>query len=688
MISRLRGIKLSTRIALSFALVLPITAWALGAQSANSWRIYRTAGIADVQNASANALILGVYDILIERQFVNNALRAANPATSDDLKKIKSYRAPATAKIDAAFADLLKQDFSGKASLVAEFNAAREKMNTYRSKADSAVALAAPQRDADTVKNTYAVMSAFVETAQKLWSGVLANTSGLDPELSRLANIRVLAWNMRDTAGRERAAIAQALSAKAVLSPDNLSAIKTIRAQIALMWRLLEGNLKEAEHDGIVKGVEAAESGYFSKFQPLADQMQAVSAAGTDYPMTTAQWAETTTPLLATILDVMKGASQASELYTAEFKRSGWQNVVLSIGLLMTCVILFFGAIAFSVLTVARPLRALTRPLDELANGNFAVVVPGLERKDEIGQIAGAVDAMAGKVRTALAQIKVSAREVTNASLEISTSTTDLSQRTEEQAASLEETTASMEQISSIVRQNSESAQQASQSAAQTRDIADKSGAVVAKAIEAMARIEESSHKVSDIIGVIDEIARQTNLLALNAAVEAARAGEAGRGFAVVATEVRSLAQRSSQAAKDITSLITNSSGQVQEGVELVNRAGSALGEITKSINVVTTIIADIAAASLEQSSGLDEINKAMTQMDNVTQQNSALVEENAATAKMLEAQAQNMDDQVGYFRIDAAEGDEIGGSSARPAIEARPRRQASSAPRLSTAAA
>jgi len=204
------------------------------------------------------------------------------------------------------------------------------------------------------------------------------------------------------------------------------------------------------------------------------------------------------------------------------------------------------------------------------------------------------------------------------------------------------------------VKNNADSAKNANQVTASTRECADRGGEVVAQAVKAMSRIEESSTKISDIIGVIDEIARQTNLLALNAAVEAARAGEAGRGFAVVASEVRSLAQRSSQAAKDIKDLITKSSGQVQDGVQLVNQAGSALGEITVSINKVTEIIADIAAASMEQSTGVDEVNKALTQMDEVTQQNSALVEENAATAKALELQAQSMDDQVGYFHISA----------------------------------
>src|SRR6202008_1976297 len=181
--------------------------------------------------------------------------------------------------------------------------------------------------------------------------------------------------------------------------------------------------------------------------------------------------------------------------------------------------------------------------------------------------------------------------EVTSASAEISGSTTDLSQRPEEQAASLEQTSASMEEISATVKKNAENAQHASQSATATRDVADRGGQVVAQAVEAMARIEESSRKIADIIGVIDEIARQTNLLALNAAVEAARAGEAGRGFPVVASEVRSLAQRAAQAAKDIKDLITDSTGLVKEGVTLVNRAGGSLDEIVGSIRKVAEVV-------------------------------------------------------------------------------------------------
>ena len=344
-------------------------------------------------------------------------------------------------------------------------------------------------------------------------------------------------------------------------------------------------------------------------------------------------------------------------------------NMVIAV---MAALVLIASAV-FGALSIARPLRALTAPINELAAGNFNVAVSGVGRKDEVGQIATAVSAMATRVRETIGEIKQSALEVNSASGEISTSTTDLSQRTEEQAASLEETTAAMEEISATVRKSAENADQANKSAGQARAVADQGGQVVAKAVTAMARIEDSSRKISDIIGVIDEIARQTNLLALNAAVEAARAGEAGRGFAVVASEVRSLAQRSSQAAKDIKELITSSNGQVQEGVELVNHAGTALNKIVESVKEVAELVSDIAQASTEQATGLEQINKALMQMDEVTQQNAALVEENAATAKALETQAQSMDEQVAFFKIDEAVAVAAAAGGGRPRATVRP---------------
>ena len=297
-----------------------------------------------------------------------------------------------------------------------------------------------------------------------------------------------------------------------------------------------------------------------------------------------------------------------------------------------------------------KALDDLAEMLSAMAEGNLTPRITA-EYHGMFGKLKTDANGMAERISGIISEIKAAAREVANAAAEISTSTTDLSQRTEEQAASLEETSASMEEISATVKKNAENAQQANQSATSTREVASRGGEVVAEAVGAMARIEESSRKISDIISVIDEIARQTNLLALNAAVEAARAGDAGRGFAVVASEVRSLAQRSAQAAKDIKDLITNSTTQVKDGVDLVNRAGEQLKEIVESIKGVASIVADIAGASAEQASGIEQVNKALTQMDEVTQQNSALVEENAASAKTLEQQSATMNDRVAFFQ-------------------------------------
>jgi methyl-accepting chemotaxis protein len=328
--------------------------------------------------------------------------------------------------------------------------------------------------------------------------------------------------------------------------------------------------------------------------------------------------------------------------FTKRVSLEGKDGFVLNLG----------GAMNKLCENVATTMEDLAHMFGALAEGDFSRRITA-DYQGIFGVLKNDANTMAERIASTISEIKSVGREVANAAAEISTSTTDLSQRTEEQAASLEQTSASMEEMSATVKKNAESALQANQLTSGSRDVADRGGQVVAKAVDAMARIEDSSRKISDIIGVIDEIARQTNLLALNAAVEAARAGEAGRGFAVVASEVRSLAQRSSQAAKDIKVLITNSSSQVQEGVGLVNQAGTSLTEILASIRQVADIVAEIASASHEQSTGIDQINKALTQMDEVTQQNSALVEENAASARTLEQQSETMNQKVAFFKLD-----------------------------------
>ncbi|AMV28041.1 Methyl-accepting chemotaxis protein II [Gemmata sp. SH-PL17] len=294
---------------------------------------------------------------------------------------------------------------------------------------------------------------------------------------------------------------------------------------------------------------------------------------------------------------------------------------------------------------------AITESVSALAAGDFTQQIPDLGT-DEVGQMAAALNEAVVSVRTALEGVREVSVQLADASSQLSSASEEISTGAQEQASSLEETASTLEEITATVRQNSDSAQQARQLASTSRDTAEKGGQVVGNAVGAMSEINESSKKIADIITTIDEIAFQTNLLALNAAVEAARAGEQGRGFAVVASEVRNLAQRSATAAKEIKSLIEDSVKKVDAGTELVNRSGSTLGDIVTSVKRVTDIITEIAAASKEQSTGIDQVNKAVTQMDSVTQRNASQTEEMSATAQTLTDQAGQLRDLVSRFKL------------------------------------
>ncbi len=298
-----------------------------------------------------------------------------------------------------------------------------------------------------------------------------------------------------------------------------------------------------------------------------------------------------------------------------------------------------------------------------IAQGDLTQPVP-VRAGDRTSMMAAMRD-MQARLQATIGGIRQSAESIASASREISAGNDDLSQRTEEQAASLEETAASMEQLTATVKQNADNARQASGLANNASDIARTGSDVVNRVIGTMGEIDDSSRKIADIIGVIEGIAFQTNILALNAAVEAARAGEQGRGFAVVAGEVRSLAQRSATAAKEIRALIVDSVERVRNGSTLVGQAGTTMGEILQAVARVTDIMGEIAAASEEQASGITQVGRAVTQMDQVTQQNAALVEEAAAAAASLQEQAARLRDAVGAFRVGDA-----GGISSRRAGE------------------
>jgi methyl-accepting chemotaxis protein len=315
----------------------------------------------------------------------------------------------------------------------------------------------------------------------------------------------------------------------------------------------------------------------------------------------------------------------------------------------------FINEIIEQVRANLKALIADTSMLSEAAlDGRIQTRADANKHHGDFRKIVEGVNATLETIVTPIVTVKSAVDSISTAAKEISAGNADLSHRTEQQAASLEETASSMEELASTVKQNADNARQANQMALSASDVAVKGGSMVQQVVDTMYSINESSRKIVDIISVIDGIALQTNILALNAAVEAARAGEQGRGFAVVASEVRNLAQRSAAAAKEIKGLISNSVEKVEDGSKLVGEAGKTMGEIVSSIKRVTDIMADIAAASAEQSSGIDQVNHAISQMDDVTQQNAALVEQAAAAAESLEEQAETLAETVAQFRLEA----------------------------------
>lgn len=325
-------------------------------------------------------------------------------------------------------------------------------------------------------------------------------------------------------------------------------------------------------------------------------------------------------------------------------------HAMLAIGATACFAVVFFWYTLQQ--SLLQPLRHALAACQTMAGGDMTLEIR-TERQDEIGQLLRSLRQMRVNLHSIIGDVRHNFEHVGTASREIAAGNSDLSARTEAQASALEQTASSMEQLASTVQLNSDHATEANQMAAQASDVAAKGGTIVKQVVTTMSQIGESSKKIVDIISIIEGIAFQTNILALNAAVEAARAGEQGRGFAVVASEVRSLAQRSASAAKEIGQLIAVSVDKVSAGVDLAQKAGVTMGEIIESVNCVTSIMAEISHASLEQSAGIAQVNQAITQMDQVTQQNAALVEQAAAAAGSMQQQTVKVTQALTIFKLE-----------------------------------
>ena len=448
-----------------------------------------------------------------------------------------------------------------------------------------------------------------------------------------------------------RTAVWQHMTSKDATVRDKLEAgIKEARAAVN---QALDKYEKEDISDEQDRALLAADRAVLLRYDAVRDKVLALSKAGE--PDAARDLLMQNQPIVKELVDAFAAHHHYNESLAAKGAADGAVTVAsarwISSGLALAVTVLVAGMGLLLARRIVASLASAIGVARTIAGGDLSVQVKATSN-DEVGQLMTAMAEMSESLVRIVAEVRSGTETIGTASSEIAAGNLDLSARTEQQAGSLEETASAMEELTATVRQNSDNARQAKQMAVSASEKAVRGGEVMGDVIRTMDAIDSSSNKIADIIGVIDGIAFQTNILALNAAVEAARAGEQGRGFAVVATEVRNLAHRSAAAAKEIKTLISDSVEQVEQGGKLVQQAGAAMTEVVDTGRSVTDIVSEISAASAEQSTGIDEINRAITQMDEVTQQNAALVEEAAAASQSLQEQAGKLASVVGTFKL------------------------------------
>jgi methyl-accepting chemotaxis protein len=720
----------------AIVLLLGLSAW-------DSWERLRTANrIAAVAEASGY-LFTSLHNLRVDRASTFRDLLGEKPVSAPNNLMVEARRNEMPA-LNATLQALAAVDFPERQEIASDLARHIKRLEDLQAKSSAAFLRPKTERPPGLGQDFVKETDALIEMLDKLSTRLVRLIVLQDAFVDQLMEIKQLAWTVRNAGGDASVIVSNTLAGQPLPADAMLKYTANV-GKVETAWGVLQDIAAALPVPAsFTAALNRARQEYFESDYP-ALRTKAVKAliAGESPGVTIEQWSPMSVSKLASLLGVADAALDAAKAHAAAQYSVALTQLILQVGLLAVAVLLSSLMITTVARRVISPLHQIRDAMLRLAGGDFEAVLPGLDRSDEIGAVANAVEkfkllafakarseadelvrrqqaearmaqveaqsqaqAAAERAKAAEEQARAfrslgiglsklsdgdftfrvnddipdayrqikddfnsaiarlhemiqavadSTGAVAGAAGEISSATDDLAQRIEQQVANLEETSSAMEEISATVKTNAENAREADSLTTGARAVADRGGKVVAEAVQAMSRIEESSRQISDIIGVIDEIARQTNLLALNAAVEAARAGEAGRGFAVVASEVRGLAQRSSEAAKNIKGLIANSSDRVHEGVDLVNRAGTALTEIVASINKVAGIVADIANASAEQSNGLEQVNRALTQMDEVVQQNTALVGKNTASARTLAEQSQAMGERIAFFQLDAA---------------------------------
>jgi methyl-accepting chemotaxis protein len=661
-----------------------------GWEARSSWQAYANAVDQRGFNSAADQFIKGTYDILLERLTTDNALQAPGTADGAVTAKIEGHRKIVKDVYDTGLAAMEQRDFANKQALMGDLKAKIQKANDARQNADAAIRLPREQRDESLRKSFRPTMTDMVNASLALWYVAVYSTAKGDSALEQYAVIKELGWKMREFSGIARAAVAGSIAAGNAIPANQVAAMADYRARVDALWMVLQNLANDPQiHPAITAAMRQAQESYFRGFLPLSEDMRKAGETG-KYPMTSAQWVQTTNPQIDSLLAVMQAAGQASEARAQQLIDAAFNRLVIELSLLVLCVVLMIGCIMTVISQVTRPLSALSGAMRELADGKFDVVLPGLGRRNEVGDIAEAVEMFkvkAGEKSRLEAEAKL-AEEASNSTqrrrdrhkladdfqatagaiIEIVSSTSTeveaaatmltktaettqslsgtVASASEQASANVQSVASATEEMTSSVNEIARQVQESSRIAAQAVQQAEKTDARIGELSQAAARI-------GDVVKLITAIAEQTNLLALNATIEAARAGEAGRGFAVVASEVKALAEQTAKATGEIGQQITSIQNATQDSVAAIKEIGGTIGRIAEIASMISTTVEEQGAATQEIARNVGEAAKGTALVaSSISEVNRGASETGSASAQVLSS-AQSMSSESARLKLE-----------------------------------